>query len=316
MISAVLISLRRYVWQNPTYLTIVIGVLLVSYQQWAGPLSVASQVIICAGLLLVAGIPHGALDHLVEQERSIRRGQRFSMPRFIGKYVLTILIYGVGWLFAPVLSLVLFLLISAWHFGETDIENAPAGTYWSLTRFVAGGLVLAFILLTHAAETTPILARIVQNHELTLQFWHGAVSQTGAVLHGWAMLTAVLVVLSLAEQPIAINGWRLARLFLVLLMTYFLPLLPAFMLYFGGWHALSSFGTIRSYLHQPGYSLQSVWKLWCQSMPLTIVAFAFFGVSTGIWYTFAPDFDPLPALFILLSTITLPHIQIMHRLNN
>lgn len=316
MIHTLLMPLRRYVQQVPTCLTIVAGLLLASYQYWVGPLPVTAQVVFCAGLLLIAGIPHGALDHLIEQERSIRQERLFSMRLFIAKYLFTVAVYGVGWLLFPVLSLVLFLLISAWHFGETDIENAPTTAYWSLMRFVAGGLIVAFILLTHAAETTPILVRIVQNDELTLLFWHRTVSQAGPILRGWATLTVVLAMLASGQQPIRINRWRLGRLALVLLLAYLLPLLPAFMLYFGGWHALSSFGTIRSYLQQPTYSSLSVWKLWRQSMPLTIVAFGFLGACTGIWYSYAPDFDPLPALFILLSTITLPHIQIMHRLNN
>lgn len=308
-------TLRSYVQQTPTYLTIAAGVLLVSYQQWVGPLSVPVQSVFCIGLLLVAGIPHGALDHLIERERSARLGQPFSLLRFIAQYLLMIAVYGVGWLFFPVLSLVVFLVISAWHFGETDIEKAPATAAWSLTRFVAGGFILAFILLTHPAETTPILARILQNNEPGMNLWNGAASRAGDVLRGWGLLTLVLALLAFRRRPILVDGWRLGRLGLVLLLTYPLPLLPAFMLYFGGWHALSSFGTIRTYLDGASFSRRSIWKLWLQSMPLTVAAFGFLGICTAVWYGYAPQFDPLPSLFIVLSTITLPHIQVMHRLN-
>ena len=310
-----LIALRRYVLQTPTALTIVAGVLLVSYQQWVGPLPIAAQLSFCVGLLLVAGIPHGALDHLIEQEHSIRRAQPFSMRQFFLKYLVTIAIYGIGWLVFPVLSLVLFLLISAWHFGETDLENAPDTPCWSLTRLVTGGFVLALILLTHATETTPILARIVQQNDLALQLWQAATSHAGALLRGWATLAVVLAMLAFGEQPMSVNSWRLGRWGLVLLLTYPLPLLPAFMLYFGGWHALSSFGSIRSYLQKSAYSLYSIWSLWRQSLPLTLVAFGFLAACATLWYTYAPHFDLLPILFILLSTITLPHIQVMYRLN-
>lgn len=307
--------IRRYVQRVPTSLTIAVGLLLVAYQQWVGPLPTGVQVVFCVGLLLVAGIPHGALDHFIEQEWSDRRERPFSMLRFVAKYLLMVAVYGVGWLLFPVLSLVLFLLISAWHFGETDIENAPAEAYWSLTRFVAGGFVLAFILLTHSAETTPILGRIVQNDTLTMRFWHGTVSQAGTMLRGWATLTVVLAMLASGQQSIRVDGWRLVRLGTVISLTYLLPLLPAFMLYFGGWHALCSFNTIRAYLRQPAGGVRSVWNLWRQSMPLTVVSFGFLGICAGVWYAFMPTFDPMPVLFILLSTITLPHIQVMYRLN-
>ena len=314
MLSAPLTRLYSVVQQTPTYLTIMAGLLLVTYQHWIGPLPLTAQLGFCIGLLLVAGIPHGALDHLIEQEHSTRRNRPFSMLAFLAKYLLMIAAYGVGWLFFPVMSLILFLLISAWHFGETDLENTPDNTYWYLTRLMEGGFVLAFILLTHAAETSPILARIVQNDGYTMQIWHGAVSQDGELLRGWATLLIILVMLAFGQYPMRINGWRLGRLGLILLLSYSLPLLPAFMLYFGGWHALSSFGTIRAYLQRSTGTQGSIWKLWRKSMPLTIVAFGFLFVCTGIWNYYNTNIDPIPCLFILLSLITLPHIQVMHQL--
>lgn len=307
--------LGRYIHQTPTCLTIVAGLLLTGYQYWVGPLPLSVQLVFCVGLLLAAGIPHGALDHLIEQERTIRQAQPFSLPRFIARYVLMIALYGLGWFLFPVLSLILFLLISAWHFGETDLEHTPDNIYWSLTRLVAGSFVLAFILLTHAGEVTPIIARIVQNDELSLQLWRVAVSQTGPLLRGWLTLLLVLSMLAFGHRPMAVNGWRLGRLTMVLALTYALPLLPAFMLYFGGWHSLSSFGTIQSYLQKPQNNQRSAWQIWWQSVPLTLLAVCFLLAAAGVWYSYAPILDPLPYLFILLSTITLPHIQVMHQLN-
>ncbi|MEZ0483207.1 Brp/Blh family beta-carotene 15,15'-dioxygenase [Fibrella aquatica] len=307
--------LRTAILKTPTYLTIGVGMLLVGYQYWVGPIPMLAQLIVCIMLLLAAGIPHGALDHLIEQEYSTRLQQPFSMGRFIMKYLLLIAAYGVVWLVAPVLSLVLFLGISAWHFGETDLENAPETPYWSAARFMAGGLVLAFILLTHIPETTPIVARIVQQNAATMHVWDVLSERAGLVLAGWCGLTLLLVGVAFRHRPILINGWRLGRLGVVLLLTYPLPLLPAFLLYFGGWHALSSFGSIQAYLKLPAYSAYSAWRLWWQALPLTIAAFFFLGVCTAVWYTYVPNLDPIPTLFILLSTITLPHIRVMHKLN-
>lgn len=315
MITRLLTRLGNYIHRTPTGLTILAGFLLACYQYWVGPLPILLQLFFCISLLLLVGIPHGALDHLIEQERTLRQAQPFSLVRFILKYVLMIAIYGLAWLFFPVLSLTVFLLISAWHFGETDLENAPDDRYWSLIRLVAGGFVLGFILLTHAAEVTPILSRIIQNDPQAMKIWGVAAERAGALLRGWATLVVILAILALGHQPIQLNGWRLARLGMVLLLTYTLPLLPAFMLYFGGWHSLSSFGIIQSYMQRPGKPAQSIWKLWWQSAPLTILAFGFLIAGAGIWHSYTPLLDPLPYLFILLSTITLPHIQVMHQLD-
>lgn len=306
--------LRTAVLQTPTYLTILSGLLLIGYQYWIGPLPIEAQFIVCILFLVASGIPHGALDHIIEQERSSRSDQPFSMVVFIINYLLMIAAYGIGWLFFPVLSLLLFLVISAWHFGETDLENAPPTMYWALARFLAGGWVLAFILLTHIPETAPILARILQGDSRAMYVWSGIASQGAKVLYGYGTVGLAMVILAHKHRSTPINGWRLTRLSMVLLLAYYLPLLPAFMLYFCGWHALSSFGTIRAYLGLPAYSLRSAWRLWWLALPLTIAAFVFLGVCTALWSTYVPTLDPIPCLFILLSTITLPHIRIMHRL--
>ncbi|NID09820.1 Brp/Blh family beta-carotene 15,15'-dioxygenase [Fibrivirga algicola] len=310
------IQLRNLILQTPTYLTMLVGVLLISYQYGVGPLPLLVQFVVCLLLLLAAGIPHGALDHLIEQRRSAQANRPFSMGWFILKYLLLIAAYGVGWLVSPVGSLVVFLVISAWHFGETDLENAPATVLWSLARFVCGGWVLAFILLTHWQEVNPIIARIVQGDPYTIQVWTYLTRHTAAVMTGITALLMTLIGLSYWQRPIAINGGRLLRLGVILLLTYPLPLLPAFILYFAGWHALSSFGSIRAYLSLPGSSLHSAWHLWWQAMPLTVAAFLFLGTCTIAWKIYVPTLDPIPTLFIVLSTITLPHIQVMHQLNN
>lgn len=306
-------DLRRLVIQTPTLMTIAVGLGLVFYQRTVGPLPMAVQLIFCGFLLVVSGIPHGALDHLVERERAARLGESFSLLRFLIKYLFTMGVYAGAWLLAPVPCLLVFLLISAWHFGETDLDNAPQTPYWSLARLLSGGFVLAFILITHAVETTPILTRIVQEDKVAMLIWQGIVGQSGAVLRGWATLTLVLMMMAYGQRPAWLDGWRLARLLTVVAITYYLPLLPAFMLYFGGWHALSSFRSLRDYLPKNTTNpAEAAWRVWQQSLPLTGVAFGFLGFFAIGWLYVIPDLDPLPILFILLSLITLPHISVMH----
>ncbi len=274
------------------------------------------QLVFSGLLLLVAGIPHGALDHLVERERASRLGEPFSLATFLVKYIVTMGIYAVAWLLAPVPCLLVFLSVSAWHFGETDLQNAPNTPYWSLARLSAGGFVLAFLLLTHPTETTPILARIVQADHLTLMVWRGMVERSGVLLRGWATLTVVLTMLAYAQRPIAIDGWRMSRLLGIIGLAFYLPLLPAFTLYFGGWHALSSFHLIQNYLPvTTKNATEAAWSIWQQSLPLTGLAFGILGIGAIIWYSISPNFDPLPILFILLSLITLPHIGVMYSAN-
>ncbi len=299
---------------TPAYLTIGLGAVLVVWQAVAGPLPERVQWLVFAGLLIVAGIPHGALDHLIDQETAARLGKSFSLAQFLVRYLLTMAVYGAAWFVAPALSLLLFLLGSAWHFGETDIERVPLTPAWSVTRCVAGGFVLAFILLTHATEVTPILDRITHADPATMSVWKRAVRYGSAVWLYWGLLTGYLFVRASRARPVAVDWHRLARLAAVLALGYWLPLLPAFGLYFGGWHALSSFQTIHGYLKSRSAPL-TAGQVWLKSVPFTALALVSLAGFAWWWQQYARHWDPLPLIFIFLSLITLPHLNVMHGMN-
>ncbi|MCY7351337.1 MAG: Brp/Blh family beta-carotene 15,15'-dioxygenase [Cytophagaceae bacterium] len=306
----------HHIATTPTYLTIALGVVLVGWQAAAGALPGLVQWLVFAGLLAGAGIPHGALDHLIDRETATRQGKPFSLGYFLARYVFTIALFALVWLIIPAFSLVVFLLCSAWHFGETDIECVPPTLTWTLTRFVAGGFVLSFLLLTHAGEVTPVLERIVQNHTLTMRVWYGAVRGSWSVWLGLGLFTCFLFGAAMLFNPVPINWPRLARLVAVLGVGYWLSLPLAFALYFGGWHSLSSFETIYGYLKKTHYNTLTNRQLWLKSLPFTSLSLASLTLFAWWWWQYTPRWDPLPLLFIFLSLITLPHLSVMHGMNS
>lgn len=301
---------------TPTYLTILLGGVLVGWQALAGALPGRVQVAVFAVLLFGTGIPHGALDHLIDRETAVRQGKSFSTVGFLAKYLLTMAVFGSAWVWFPAFSLALFLLISAWHFGETDIERVPPTLSWTFARLAAGGFVLVFILVTHAAEVTPLLERITHHHALTLSVWYRILPHATSAWLGWGLLTGCAFGWAFKSEPVVIDWLRLARLGVVLVLGYQLPLLLAFSLYFGGWHALSSFQTIYGYLKQTQPTTLTAGRIWLKSLPFTALGIAFLAVSTWGWLRYAHAWDPLPLLFIFLSLITLPHLNVMHGMNS
>ncbi len=313
---AMLTNLWQRIVATPAYLTIALGTMLVSWQAMSGTLPLLVQWSVCGGLLFGIGIPHGALDHLIDRETALQQGKSFSFGWFLAKYLLTMAGYGLVWFIIPASSLLLFLLISAWHFGETDLEHVPPTPAWTIVRFVAGGFVLAFILLMHPTEVTPILERITHQDTLTLSVWHWGVAHSGATVWCWGISSVCLLGWVSYVNPVAINWLRLIRLVIVLALGYWLPLLLAFSLYFGGWHALSSFQTIYRYLRHTRPVPLTPRQIWLQSLPFTGLALVSLVVFGWWWWQYAQQWDPLPLLFIFLSLITLPHLTIMHGMNS
>lgn len=272
------------------------------------------QLIYFTAMIAMTGIPHGALDHVLAKATADREKVDFNLPRFIIKYLFAISAYAVCWIFFPSFSLLAFLVISAWHFGETDIAEAGNHFTWTITRFVWGSFVLLLILLTHQAESIAVIMRITKDSQTTKTVWDLlAVSHT-SILYGLFLLSISMLLLAMWKQKISVPLQQVVNLGVVLLLCIQLPLLPSFALYFGGWHAIRSFDIIVRYLNVDHKKERiAPLQVWKKAVPMTVVAGIFFALIAYAWNRLGLKSDPLPLLFIFLSVITLPHLDVMDK---
>ncbi len=307
--------------QTPTLISIGIGIALLLWQQATGGLTPIVQSVFFFGFIALTGIPHGAIDHLVEKETAQRQNRNFDLKLFLLKYILTILLYGLMWYIFPSISLIFFLIISAEHFGETDIEKVPESTSWHITRFVFGVFIIFWLLLFHSSETTEILQRISKNNTNVMLLWHGAVKFSTVLLSLSASLFVLFFYFSNKNKVAIFDKSRFLRLFVLLILTCLLPLLPAFAIYFGGWHAICSLKNIHDYLindiihNELKFSQHSIIKIWKKTIVFSVLAILFFIAAAWYRLQFFSTWDPLPSLFIFLSLITLPHLEVMRKMN-
>jgi divalent metal cation (Fe/Co/Zn/Cd) transporter len=87
-------------------------------------------------------------------------------------------------------------------------------------------------------------------------------------------------------------------------------LLTGFILYFAGWHSMHALLHIKTKV----YRRTNLSAMLREAIPMTVLALASLGIvasiGNGVWL----QNNGLPALFILLSVLTLPHMTEMHRL--
>jgi beta-carotene 15,15'-dioxygenase len=300
----------------PTWITIFIGLMLLSWQYFQGNLPQNFQIIFFVSLILLTGIPHGALDHLIQEATDKKLNRVYSAKMFSIKYLTIMAFYGLAWYLFSGLSLLVFLLISAWHFGETDLEKVPQNVLiWSFTRLIYGFYILAFILLTHLDEVHPIVDKMTGNQQSVMTFWNFITLNVKQILYLLGLSFTTIFIVAQSEFLIHFDKIRIFRLCVILLISAYLPLLPAFALYFGGWHALCAFDNIHDYLRKdhPNLSFKLVYL---KSLPFTFVSLVF--LSGFLWYinVYEQYFDPFPILFIFISLITLPHLIIAHQMNH
>ncbi|MFM7727322.1 MAG: beta-carotene 15,15'-dioxygenase, Brp/Blh family, partial [Flavobacteriales bacterium] len=240
-----------------------------------------ASVVFLIGLVTV-GIPHGALDHLLETKQ-LDTGK---LPGFILKYLTIGLIMAILWSIAPTLSLLFFLLYSSWHFGQADGKqwgmSAPLSLLW-------GASVLAFILGTHVQETHSILETI------------GAFT-VHLTIPWWAFLPWVLIFAFKRNSAGVLTAiW--------LIMSSQIPLMFAFGLYFIGQHSLTGWKHIQRHL---GMTHQ---QLWLHALPFHAGAWLILGLFIWVQGTMkleSPYFG-WGNFFIFLACISLPHAIAMQQ---
>ena len=242
-------------------------------------------------LLLLVGIPHGALDHVLESKGT---KANFSFA-FFAKYLgLMALIWVVWQLYAP-LGLILFLLYSAWHFGESDFKEM--GLKASVFSFSWGIWLLAAVLLTHVSELNAFLPHF-DVPEIPVNSTAGGLS-----IWEWTLaFSAIGIALFSYLNPIY-SGLR--KVLWILLIGYFLPLLVAFGLYFVGHHSLNGWSHLRKGL---SYTNADLWKT---AWPFSLGAFALIGGF--LWMSDSGVTAYWAQFFVFLSCVSFPHVWEMRK---
>lgn len=302
--------------KTPTWITVILGLILLIWQYLQGGLSQNTQIVFFILLILLTGIPHGALDHLIQEATDKKMNRIYDWKKFSVKYLTIMAIYAVAWYWFSGVSLMIFLIISAWHFGETDLEKVPKNVLiWSFTRLIYGFYILAFILLTHINEVRPIVDKMIRNQESVLVFLNFIALNVKQILYLLGLSFTTIFIVSQSEYLIIFDKIRAIRLFIIIIISAFLPLLPAFALYFGGWHALCAFDNIHDYLRKDYPSL-SFKIVYFKTIPLTFLAIIFLGLFLWYCHVYTTELEPFPILFIFISLITLPHLIIAHQMNH
>jgi lycopene beta-cyclase len=243
--------------------------------------------------LFVWGIPHGAVDHLVEGS-TIRRYPGIS---FVLLYLLASFLFGVLWFVYAPLALLLFLGYSVWHFGEGDMMEWYKTSLNSTKIWGWGSIPLSAILFSHLDETNHIVQQLGVTPLLI-----------SSELASWVSLGLIGIGLfwSVFEKQIPM---LLCCILLIIGTT--LPLLSAFGLYFIGQHSFVSWSHLKQRLHLSDTSL------YIKALPFTIGALS---LLAGLIYVLNNDYyqpvqysSVVKNFFIFISCISFPHVLIMHR---
>jgi len=293
---------------------LVLTVLAVGVGAWNPAFLRSTAFVVLFVAVVLTGMPHGAIDHLVAAELYDLRFTWTDQAKFYGGYLALMALYGVFWVVAPVWSLMVFLVMTLYHFGQADLaywELPPVAArllYLSRGLLLIGGPIAAFPTLVDPifeaiagvrVSTWPLLAP-----DSTLVF-AGIVGQH-ALAAGAAALTCGVEREKWVRE--AINVPVLAALFGIV------PPLVAFSVYFGLWHSLGHILELLRFFRRRGREPSSMAGFYRAAALFTILPFLGLGLLYWATQSFGMEDRMIALLFIIIAVMTLPHMVIVERL--
>lgn len=275
----------RVIFPISVFLTIILFNLLPQF------LSPTIQLVILGVVIFLLGLPHGALDPWIAQRLGLYDSTKQKIVFTTGYLALTALVV-FFWLWLPVLSLFIFLMISAWHFSgdwNTSI-NRPL-------RLCAGTLLLLMPIGFH----TDTVSTIFQ----ALSGINGAHLATTLSLPPWLLAVAMTLIAAAAAMK---RQWQTSLDFLSLLgLAYFTPPLIYFTLYFCLLHSPRHlFGIFKSATIAEHLSLMRM------MITFTLVSLMLIGGLWWLWSALPPSTLILKLIFISLAAVTVPHMLLIY----
>ena len=271
----------------------------------------STQISFLIAVLILFGVPHGALDLYIDQHlHKAASNQKI----FLLKYIANIIAYAVVWYFFPVAALIIFILITAYHFGEIDWLGKTDNAIQKIAYSVIGLLWILLLLSKNINFALQIFIRMERSAFNESQWTRLAHTIFPITLIGLALVYIILFFFK--ARFFSKNKYYyylILQQALLISFALYMPLWLCFAFYFGFWHSLLSFDKIRITFGMPNDF--NGWKnLLIKSAPFSIMAWFGFLYITFLTLNSKDASGIFTLLFISLSVLALPHLQIFTKI--
>lgn len=263
--------------------------------------------------VILFGIPHGSLDHYIYHHERKEEMSAKSVFKFLLFYIGFALIYALLWLISVELSIFLFILISAYHFGEMDLKGLSIKTSLSsrILFFLYGFLFLLNYLLYQFPQVESIILSFPgfeQRHVEILRMFY-TYQQQVMIASIIIFVPNLLIYLYRSKQFGYVQIVAILQLSLLSLIVFNLPILLGFGFYFNIWHAGLSMIEIKKFLGWQDKSYLFIYqKSWLTNGSSLLMITILFAVFQG-------NMERLLAVFFMaIAILTAPHMKVISSL--
>ncbi len=271
---------------------------------WVATLfSTKAELVLGFLLILTFGIIHGSNDLLLIEKLFTKEKKR-SFIKSLFFYVLTVLLTFIAFYTIPSITVILFVLFSAYHFGEQHWESKVDAQYKLLSAILQlsyGALILMILFYFNEQQVEDIVLAI-----------------TGVIFPHLFLLYSLYIVLTVFIITGAILTFKsdsfkklvLKELFflgLLIVIFKMSSLIWGFTIYFVLWHSLPSLFEQIHFIYGR-FTNQTIWFYIKNALPYWIISI----IGIGLSYFWLQESVLFFAIFFsFIAAVTFPHSLII-----
>ena len=259
----------------------------------------------CYGLILTFGIIHGANDILL-----LLKGKEQTNKIIISstlKYLLIVILISVLFFLFSEISLLFFILFSAYHFGEQQwtIFGSNKSKSISFFYFFYGLLIFSILFIFNTSYVSDII------YEITKIYLEKNIYNLALIFSVLATLILLFLNFKVLKKQLF---HQLALLVVMLLVFFTYDLLPAFAIYFVFFHSIPSILEQSEYLFGNADGKENFKKFLLKGALYWTLAMVFL-LTMYLVLKNSIDFS-LAIFFSFLAAITFPHVLVIYKMKS
>ena len=254
-------------------------------------------------LILSVGILHGAND-ITLVKKVFKTKKDLSFFSILIRYVFVVIATGLSFFLIPGIALLVFVILSAYHFGEQHFASkiVKQNNLYNLLYAFYGLVIFGVLFYLNPSDTSEVI--------YNLTGFYPEKSFYKYILIVSLSLLFVIGIYGIIKKEISLKiGEELFLLILFVIIFKVASLIWAFSIYFIFWHSLPSLKDQIRLLYGK-FDSRNVKKYVLSSIAYWILAIVGLGL---VLYMFKEDQSLFLSLFFaFLAAITLPHVIVMH----
>lgn len=264
-------------------------------------LSNNAQIIVGFILILTFGILHGANDLLLIKEIDYNK-KHLTLQKILLYYLIVVAIGSLLFWVIPWFALLLFIIVSGYHFGEQQWENLDKSILFKLFEFIYGLFILLLLFYFHVQEVQEVIQNITALAVPDNYFSKGLIINTFLLL---ALGIYFFTKFEEFKSRVLLEAFYLPVFAVIFRVS---SLIWGFAIYFIIWHSIPSIINQIIYLNGE-INWKNFWKYVKSAFLYWIISLI--GIAT--LYLLFKDIEIFNALFFsFLAAITFPHVLVIY----